>query len=165
MVYQKPMGKKISGWLFVLMLIILIACDVNRVFDESVSIQKEEWHYKDIMRFEVEVNDTLSRHNFFLNVRNTTDYKYSNIYFFLKTIFPDGRVVVDTLNIILADKEGKWIGKGSGKIRDNQVLISNALHFPQKGMYVFELSQAMRQDVLKGIADVGIRISTAKSQK
>ncbi|MFC1732133.1 gliding motility lipoprotein GldH [candidate division KSB1 bacterium] len=138
--------------------IVLISCDNTRVFDESISISENGWDYNKSVKLETEIMDTTSLHNFYINIRNSTDYSYSNIYLFVKTVFPNGRVSRDTVQAILANKEGNWIGKGSGKIRDNQILISKNFRFPYQGMYVFEIEQAMREKTLLGIKDIGIRI-------
>ncbi len=53
---------------------------------------------------------------------------------------------------------GKWLGKGFGKIRDNQILLNSGLRFPMKSIYLFEIGQAMRTEILKGVEDIGIRI-------
>jgi len=50
------------------------------------------------------------------------------------------------------------VGKGTGKIRDNRILLKEHLRFPSRGDYTFEIEQAMRDISLKGIEDIGIRI-------
>ena len=105
------------------------------------------------------MTDTVSLCSCYINVRNTTDYPFSNLYLFIKTIYPDGKVAMDTIQLQLADKSGKWLGKGIGKLRDNQVLLMKDIRFPYTGKYVFEISQAMRVNKLKGIKDIGMRIS------
>jgi gliding motility-associated lipoprotein GldH len=76
---------------------------------------------------------------------------------FLHTTFPDGNQTHDTIELVLSYPDGRWIGKGSGSMRDNNILLNNNLHFPAKGNYRFEIEQAMRESVLEGITDVGIR--------
>ncbi|MCD4665822.1 MAG: gliding motility lipoprotein GldH, partial [Bacteroidales bacterium] len=54
--------------------------------------------------------------------------------------------------------DGRWIGKGIGKIKENRILINRGVVFPIDGLYEINLEQAMREAELKGIADIGIRI-------
>jgi gliding motility-associated lipoprotein GldH len=78
------------------------------------------------------------------------------IFSFLSILFfPDGRASRDTVEIFLADKEGKWLGEGSGNIYDNRVLFKRNVIFPLSGTYRFEVEQAMRQESLPEIMDVG----------
>ena len=85
-------------------------------------------------------------------------YAYRNLYLFLTTRLPNNNRTRDTLELILADPQGNWLGKGFGALHDNQILVRRNLSFPLAGRYTFSLQQAMRQDVLEGVADVGIRI-------
>lgn len=141
---------------------IFFSCDQTRVYDYSISIPDQKWHMDSLIYFEVPITDTVSLHNFYFNIRHNTDYPYSNIYLFISTQFPNKQISRDTIELILADKKGKWIGKGIGKIKDNQVLLRKNLRFPRKGNYTFGIEQAMRSIELKGIEDIGIRIEKSK---
>ena len=111
-----------------------------------------------MIRFEVPVNDTFFRYNFFVNIRNSTDYGFANLFIFLNTIYPDHKMSRDTLECMLADREGKWYGRGMGDIKTCRIMIKKGLRFPQKGLYAFEFEQGMRVENLKGIHDIGLRI-------
>ena len=112
----------------------------------------------EVAKFGVNINDTISSHNIYINIRNTTDYPNSNIYIFAKTIAPTGVYQIDTVEFFVADEYGKWFGKGFGFLRDNQFLYKHNIRFPVKGLYQFELQQAMRTDQLVGVANVGLRV-------
>lgn len=148
--------KKIS---FILLIVTILSSCVNKnvIFDESVVISNAAWNNQDFPYFDVNVEDTTSAYNFYLNIRHLENYRYSNFYMFLHTTFPDGNQTHDTIELVLSYLDGRWIGKGSGSMRDNNILLNNNLHFPAKGNYRFEIEQAMRESVLEGITDVGIR--------
>lgn len=134
------------------------ACDRSRFFEENKPIAQGIWKSENKAHFEVLISDTLSRYDFFLNIRNSIDYRYSNLYLFIHTVNPAGKIAMDTVECQLADYTGKWTGSGSGTIRFNRLLIQKGVHFRQKGRYSFEVEQAMRVKELKGIVDIGIRI-------
>lgn len=138
--------------------LIFAACDKNRVYDSSKSIENEQWHYQKFLKFDVSIDDTINLHKFFINIRNNNEYEYQNIYLFLTTKLPDGKKSQDTLLCYLADEKGKWLGTGLGDIKDSKLLLKDNLRFPQKGTYSFTLTQAMRKDIINGIVDIGIRI-------
>jgi gliding motility-associated lipoprotein GldH len=148
--------KKIS---FILLIVTVLSSCVNKnvIFDESVVISNAAWNNQDFPYFDVNVEDTTSAYNFYLNIRHLENYRYSNFYMFLHTTFPDGNQTHDTIELVLSYPDGRWIGKGSGSMRDNNILLNNNLHFPAKGNYRFEIEQAMRESVLEGITDVGLR--------
>jgi gliding motility-associated lipoprotein GldH len=137
---------------------MLASCDQARVYDNSVTIVNQRWNKDSLVTFHFIIEDTISLHRFYINVRHNTDYPYSNIYFFMNGKFPDGHVTRDTIECLLADPKGNWIGRGSGKIRDNRILLREHLRFPAMGEYAIEIEQAMRDISLKGVEDIGIRI-------
>jgi gliding motility-associated lipoprotein GldH len=150
--------KIILSFLLILSFWVLQSCDSRRFFEENKIIDKSVWNNKDKAIFNVLITDILSSYDFFINLRNSGDYQYSNIYLFLKTVFPDGKVARDTIECQLADYDGKWLGSGISNLKFNRFLFRKGVRFPQKGQYVFEVEQAMRVNDLKGISDIGIRI-------
>lgn len=141
-----------------LMTMMLMSCgDKNVIFDESVVIDNSSWNNQDMPYFDVNVEDTLSTYTFYFNIRHLENYRYSNFYMFLHTTFPNGNQTHDTIECILAYPDGRWIGKGTGSMRNNTILLNQNLRFPLKGEYHFEIEQAMREPTLEGITDVGVR--------
>ena len=159
----KKLLKQLNWSVFGLFILIICqSCDSNRVFDNSISIQNQEWNRAEILTYKVKVEDTLALNNFYIVLRNTADYPFSNIYFFMNTRFPDGKVARDTLECFLADNQGQWLGKASGSLWTCKLLFRQGFKFPTKGMYTFELEQGMRVVNLKGLSEVGIRIEKMK---
>jgi gliding motility-associated lipoprotein GldH len=147
---------------FVGILFVLAACSRSSMYDEQVTLPQEGWYKDELARFEVMVDDTIQGYDFFLNIRNNVEYRYSNLYLFMITKFPNGNISRDTLECILATPEGKWLGKGWGAVRENTLLLNQNMRFPLKGKYEFLFQQAMRTDTLKDIRDIGIRITKSE---
>src|SRR6056297_2524291 len=130
--------------------LLLVGCnDERRVFEENVEIPNEKWTVSEKAILEAEINDTISSHNFLINVRNTERYPYRNLYVFVKTTFPNGQSSKDTVGIILADATGRWIGDGGGYLNSSSHLSNTIMYqynrrFPLSGTYRFEIEQAMR---------------------
>ncbi len=152
-----------STGIFWIIAVILLstACDPGRLYDQSRAIPPSGWNKDSAAVFRVNIEDTTSAYNFYINLRHTTDYRYRNFYLFLDTRMPGGQAARDTIALMLADKTGKWFGQGFGNVKDLQVPVRKNLVFPAKGTYTFLIEQAMRQDELKGISNVGIRIEYA----
>jgi gliding motility-associated lipoprotein GldH len=85
----------------------------------------------------------------------------SNLYLFVTTTAPSGHSVRDTVEVILADEKGKWLGSGLGDIWDLQQLYKQNVRFAQRGKYRFEYEQAMRTEKLPFVLDVGLRVEKA----
>lgn len=139
--------------------LLLSSCDNNSLIKESKSVH-HPWLSNQTIEFEFEVTDTIASHSFYIDIRNNTDYSYSNVFFFINTTFPNGTMTKDTVECILADVRGKWLGKGMGSIKESTHVIREDLVFPLSGLYKMEFVQAMRDHELYGIEDVGIDIFT-----
>lgn len=140
----------------------LVSCDSTVIYEENRPIPAAVWKATEPAHFEFEVNDTLTLHNFYVNLRNGENYPYSNIYFFIDMEFPNGKKSIDTVECFLADNTGKWLGTGVGDIHDNRFLYQHGKQFPMAGLYKIDIRQGMRVDQLEGIFDVGFRLSRTK---
>ena len=139
-----------------LLLFFLIGCNSSD-FDERKVIPEAKWAAENRIPFDVTINDSLN-YSFGMTLRHMENYRYSNLYVFLHTTFPNGNVTHDTIQCLLATPEGRWIGKDSGSMRDLRITLDPCLRFPLQGTYHFEIEQAMREPVLKGISDIGLFI-------
>ncbi|MDD3878085.1 MAG: gliding motility lipoprotein GldH [Bacteroidales bacterium] len=149
--------------LILTLVLLFSSCDSDRVYEKNIKIPNSTWNRLEILKFNAEISDTTLNYNFYLNVRNNVDYEYSNLYVFLNTIMPSQSIVRDTVEIMLAGPDGKWLGKGWGKHKELYLQIGKNMKFPEMGTYAFEIEQAMRVDLLKNISNMGIRIEKANS--
>jgi len=159
------MNKKHLIVLLLVFMVILCSCGSGVVIDRNKKIENAVWKSSDILKFSITIADTTQLYNFYINIRNSTDYRYSNIFLFLKTFYPNRMYSVDTIECVLADESGKWMGKERGKIVDNRILFRKGIRFKLTGNYSFEFEQAMREPELKGIEDFGIRIDEFETEK
>ena len=152
---------KITG--FLALIFMIISCDSNKVFEEYIEVEDATWKKENVASFEFEAKDTVQAHNLYINIRNTGNYAYSNLYLFVTLQGPDGGLLKDTVNCILADNRGKWLGSGVGDLWDLQMPYIGGFKFAKKGKYIISYEQAMRVEKgLKGITDVGLRVEKTK---
>ena len=136
--------------------VLLASCGNDKLYDDSVVIPDAKWDNEFVPSFDVNVDDTLTDYAFYLNIRHLDSYRYSNLFIFMHTEFPNGNVAHDTIECTFAYPDGRWMGKGSGTMRSAKIMLNPSLRFPLTGNYHFEIEQAMREKELKGIADVGL---------
>lgn len=152
---------KTSKSIFTILLVglFLTSCDSNKMFEQYIEVENGVWKKENLAKFTVNVTDTTNAHNLYINVRNQGDYQYSNLYLFVTIQGPDGGTSTDTVNCVLADKRGKWLGKGVGNLWDLRLPYIGGFKFAQAGTYTFTYEQAMRvENGLEGITDLGLRI-------
>ncbi|MEO6347446.1 MAG: gliding motility lipoprotein GldH [Aquaticitalea sp.] len=157
-----------SAWLFIIILaVILGSCDSNRVFDEYKSVPNK-WLKDSIISFQVNPPDSINPYNLFVNVRNTNNYKFSNLFLIVEMVYPHGKTIKDTLEYQMAKPNGELLGEGITDIKENKLWYKGydkTFKFEEIGDYKINIQQAMRNngdingvDNLEGITDVGFRI-------
>ena len=151
------------GFVLIILSLLFISCDNSRILDENIDFVNETWHKDSALVFNVEITDTLAVYNIFLNNRITRQYEYSNLYLFIDTELPNDNAIRDTLECVLLDPSGEFLGKGFGSVWSNKIRYRSHIRFPYKGNYKFTIEQAMRDEQLKHILSAGIRIEKAKN--
>lgn len=140
---------------------LFCSCNSDLLFDKSEKIKDNTWNIFDKKTFKVKVEDKdrVSLYRFAVNITNNEEYKYNNIYFFLTTIYPDGKISVkDTIECELVKEDGKWKGKNMFGVIDNRFWFAQNVDFKQKGTYTFRLEQATKDTNLIGVKSVGLHI-------
>lgn len=150
-------------WAFFFGLMVFSSCTDDSVYDGFITHPKEGWHQESVIAFEVDIQDTNTRYEITLTIRNNNDYPYSNLFLFRQIQTKAGVEFYDTAQYLLADKYGNWLGKGVGAIKTSEFMYKNqALRFAKMGTYTFTLQQGMRDQLLVGIEDVGLRLVPVK---
>jgi gliding motility-associated lipoprotein GldH len=146
----------------ILLSFVLGSCNKGVVYSKYISFKDYEWHAKNVAVFDVEISDTQVLNNINFMVRHADAYPYSNLFLFVTSKYPDGKVLVDTMEIVLANQKGEWLGSGAGDIFDYKVPVKKNVRFPLAGKYQFSFEHGMRQDPLPLIMDLGFEIVKSK---
>ncbi len=170
MVQKKSQTKPMYKLGFIAIFFTLLqSCDSNVVFSKYQSLNKVNWKQDKVIAISIPIQDTIALHNLYINLRNTKDYPYSNLFLIAQMSFPDNTIVVDTLEYEMTDASGRFLGSGFSDIKENKLFYKENVRFKQKGIYHFEVKQAMRErgkvtgiSKLKGVSDVGISVEVVE---
>ena len=147
----------------VLFVLFLLSSCMNSSENVQIKNLNGNWDKKTEQKFDFKIEDAQNPKNIIFVVRNNNDYPYSNIRLFVNfTDLKSKKKITDTLNYVLAQPNGEWIGKGFGDTKETLFQYKLNYKFPQNGDYSIGITQAMRVDILKGIEDLGVKIETAK---
>ena len=136
--------------------------DKNAVIDQNTEIVNNNWPYVNKIKFPVKIADVAVSYNLYLNLRVTADYKYSNLFVLIHQSSPGKKTSTTRFEFKLANKDGEWLGDGSGNIYSYQIPFKTDYKFPGTGVYTFEIEQNMRDNPLREISDVGLRVEKAQ---
>lgn len=150
----------------------LVACDSSQVFDEYKSVP-DQWPKDKTIQFNVISPDTIHPYDLFVNIRNTNDYRYNNLFLIVEMSYPNGKVSTDTLEYRMTTPEGKFLGTGFTDVKENKLWYKGhdqPFVFSENGPYTIKVQHAMRTngsvngvENLEGIIDIGLRIERPQS--
>ncbi|MXV49860.1 gliding motility lipoprotein GldH [Pedobacter sp. HMF7647] len=147
-----------QGIILLFVTCLLISCNENTLVDSNKEIENHNWLYNNKIRIPVTITDAGKAYNLFMNLRHTANYKYSNIYVIIREIGPDKKTKAVRKEFQLAYPDGQWLGKGSGNLYSYQFQIFKNHHFSQKGNYLIEFEQNMRDNPLREVSDIGLKV-------
>ncbi|MFT5848746.1 gliding motility lipoprotein GldH [Psychroserpens sp.] len=165
--------QKSKYWIPCVMLVLsIVSCDSNRVFDEYQSVSGA-WDKDNAVEFKVTPPDSTNAYNLYVNLRNTENYKFSNLFLIVALNYPNGKTLKDTLKYKMANPDGSFLGTGFSDIKENKLWYKGhetPFIFNELGEYSISIQHAMREngsingvDKLEGITDVGFRIEHSQT--
>ena len=162
---MQTITKKTKALTILICALLLLSCNSNVVYDQYKPVENYFWLSENNIEFIVNNQDTISRNNVFINIRNNKDYEFSSLFLIAKIEFPNGFQIVDTLEYEMANANGKWLGSGFTDLKESKLFYKENVLFPEKGVFKFNIQQVTRsindiegKNPLKGITDVGLRI-------
>ncbi len=161
MEHQKSLQvNRLSVVVLIFVLGLLNSCANTSLTDVNIEIPENSWMYAKSVKATAEIKDASKEYNIFFKVRNTADYRYSNLYTIAR-IKGNAFAKSTRYQFQLAKADGEWLGKGSGDLYSNTFPLLKRFRFPKAGRYEIEVEQNMRDNPLVGISDVGIAVEIA----
>ena len=146
----------------VLTALLMGSCTGDAVFSTNTSFS-DGWSVTDTVQAKLPQLDSTAAYNLFINVRNTNEYPFNNLFLIAIMEFPQGKVITDTLEYRMANPDGTWMGSGLGSVKENKLWYKQGVRFTELGEYKLSIVHAVRNngvvdgvERLTGITDVGI---------
>lgn len=135
------------------------SCIKIDLYEKQATIPSQNWFYTDVPKFTFHIDDTTSLYNVYVILRHTDLYKYNNIWLRIGLKTPSDSFTYQNVNMILANDAKGWDGTGMDDIYEVRKSISAApFSFKSAGDYTFSIEQIMRENPLKNILNVGLRV-------
>ena len=150
--------------LFILLLAIILFSSCTRldVFEKNTTIPGMKWNTNFIASGTVNISDTVSAYNIYIVMRHTDAYNYNNIWLNTGLQTPGDSMKFQKINLTLGNDASGWEGSGMNDIWEVRKLISGVpKRFIHSGRYNFSIQQIMRDDPLREVMSIGIRLEKA----
>ena len=146
-------------FLISLLPLIFASCIKIDLFEKQATIPSQQWFYTDVPKFTFHIDDTTSLYNVYVILRHTDLYKYNNIWLRIGLKTPTDSFNYQNVNVVLATDAKGWEGTGMDDIYEVRKSISaTPFSFKTSGDYTFSIQQIMRENPLKNILNVGLRV-------
>lgn len=140
--------------------LFLSSCGTVDVFEKNATFPQNEWDRSFKPSVDFTITDTASLYNIYVTLRHTYAYKYNNIWINLQYTLPGDTLKQQKVDILLGDNQkGEWLGTGMDDIFEVRRLITpQPFRFRNAGNCNFVIEQVMRDNPLKNVMNVGIRV-------
>ena len=146
---------------------MLTSCERNTIYSAAQTIPLEGWNADSAASFSFRVSDLTPAYDIIIFVRHKDDYPYQNLWLIVDlcksaasadTLPAETICRCDTIEFYLADQRGRWLGSGTGKLKQMPVLYEQSHHFTDT-CCTMTIRHAMRDETLRGVNDVGLKIT------
>jgi gliding motility-associated lipoprotein GldH len=146
----------------VIVLLSVVACNPIGVYEKNIFFKKQEWPAAEKPAFTFHISDTVSAYNIYLILRHADAYSYNNIWLKFYRKGPDTSYA-QQVDLRMASNSQGWLGTGMDDVWEQRIPITDGpTQFRRTGDYEFILEQIMRQDPLRHIMNVGLRVEKVK---
>jgi len=144
--------------IFLLSFLGIASCTHNEIFFQYHSFADAEWDRDEPAVFHVNIENNSQPYDVTIELRNNNAYPFSNIWLFVDYKTPNGNSRSDTIGAGLADVYGKWYGRGLS-LYNLSIPYKTSVLFPDTGTYIYSIRQGMKENLLNGISDIGLKVS------
>ena len=134
------------------------SCNRHIVFDRYEHTPIAGWEKNDTLFFDVNPISTAGTYRQELGLRITGQYPFRSLRLVLKQeIWPEGRIIHDTVDCQLIDEKGTATGQGIAFYQYNMPV--NDIKLREGDSLHICIRHDMKREILPGISDIGIKMT------
>lgn len=142
-----------------LMLAVCASCTGNVAYDHYEHTPLQGWDKVDTLTFDVAPLKATGVYATTLGLRVNGSFPYQALTLIVEqTVIPSGKTVCDTVNCSIFDEQGTVKGQGVSyyqynyRVSQRHLSLGDSLHITVR--------HDMRREIMPGIADIGIKLSS-----
>jgi gliding motility-associated lipoprotein GldH len=145
----------------------LLSCSEGEVYYRFYQLEKGNWYHDSTLLFTMDSLDINmgERYDLSIELSSNHHFPYRNLWLQIDHNLTDSLIRRDTLQCILADDHGRWLGSSVGGLYQLSVPFLGSLPLDAAPHYRLSITQVMKDDPLPGIEKVGLKVSAVNSLK
>ena len=141
---------------------LLPSCTTIDLYEKNVTLPGHEWQSSYKPEFSFIIKDTTSLYQVYFVLRHTEKYNYNNIWIHLYSQPPGDTLHKAPFELQLASNDKGWLATGMDDIYEHRLKLTQPVSL-KAGEYKLILENIMREDPLKHVLNVGIRVQKVKA--
>ena len=144
----------------VVIFVSMISCNQSEAYYKFGYIPHNEWNKSQEICFSLDSSSINPQQNYSisLEITHNISYSYKNLFLYVDHTIQDRITLRDTLECILVDDFGKWLGSGNGASRQLSVLFKTNFKIDTTLHNEICIRHAMQDLKLKGIEKIGLKV-------
>ena len=140
------------------------ACETINLFEKNVPVPGHAWNTSFKPEISFDITDTTAFYNIYFVIRHTDAYGFNNIWVNATSMAPgDSASITERFDFLLASQD-RWTGSAMDDIYEHRILLyKQPVKFRRSGIYKVKFEQVMRENPLKHVLNVGLRVEKVKS--
>ncbi|HEX2532419.1 MAG TPA: gliding motility lipoprotein GldH [Chitinophagaceae bacterium] len=141
--------------------LLLSGCGTTDLYEKVVTIPGQEWKGTYQPRFTFAIRDTTAAYQLYLILRHNARYNYNNIWLNIQATMPGGKTERFRIEAPLAAGDKGWLGSGMDDLYEQRIPVTfdpARFRFGRAGNYTFTIEHIMREEPLRHIMNVGLRV-------
>lgn len=138
----------------------MASCSSDIVMKQNKIFNNKIWFVNDSLNLKLS-KKSLDENSYKLcvKIKHTNAFSTNNLWLFLNK-YCDGATVKDTVNCVMSDKYGKWLGNQTGDCFERTFVLQDSINLNKNSRYT--LIHGMRELKLKGIKSISLLIEKNK---
>lgn len=121
-----------------------------------------QWKSNYKPQFTFSITDTAVPYRVYVIFRHSEKYNYNNVWLRLSTQLPNStKATAAQYELPLATAEKGWLASGMDDLYEHRIALTpeaDAFYFKKSGTYTFTIAHLMREEPLREVYNVGLRV-------
>lgn len=155
------MTSKLAHYCFgVLVILCLWSCKQQEVYYKFEPISQNQWDKGSELCFDLDsvTINPLQTYTINVEISHNIIYAYRTLWLYLDQTLQDNIIVRDTVECLLSNENGSWLGSGNGATRQLSFLYKTDISVDTTFQNQICISHGMQDLQLKGIEKIGLKI-------
>lgn len=142
--------------LFLLVAAFLVSCGSKKITDQQKSFKDKKWERSQVLTYVFNIDDTASSYDISATVKHFDNFPFDKVQLTFTLDDPSGEKRTSEHDLVIRNKEGRFLGKKIGDTIKMDFAIRNQYRFKAPGLAKVTLINRLPYPETEGIGGISI---------